>query len=128
MTTGWVEVRASESPEAAALDAEASLNRVDGAVIVERGSWDDAVKVTQYLRARPDPVPVRLSPMDETAEEWAAALRALPHCVHVFVERRCFKCSAVADAGVLTDGEREWPVCKQHIEAVERGSSAAGVG
>lgn len=126
MTTGWVELGVSESPEAAAMDAESAFVRVAGAVLVERDSWEDALKVTQYLRARPSSVPVRLSPMDETADEWTAAVRALPRCIHVFVGSRCFACRAPADGGRFSDGAREWPVCKAHAtsyvsDAIERG-------
>lgn len=129
MTTGWVEVGVSESPEAAAMDAESAFVRVTGPVLVERDSWEDALKVTQYLRARPDPLPVRLSPADETAEEWTAAVHALPRCIHVFVGSRCFACHAPADGGRFSNGVREWPACKSHAasygaKAIERGAVA----
>ena len=77
----------------------------------------------------PDPLPVRLSPADETAEEWTAAVHALPRCIHVFVGSRCFACHAPADGGRFSNGVREWPVCKSHAasygaKAIERGAVA----
>ena len=117
-TKGWVEIGVSESPEAAAMDAERAFDRVTGPVLVERESWEDAVKVDWYLRSRPGAKPVRLSPMTETPEEWTAAVRENPRCIHIYVERRCVVCRKAAMGGCFSDGVQEWPVCMEHRDSL----------
>ena len=114
----YATVAVTQSPEAAATLADKLFPSVDGSVFVERGSWEEALEVTRHLRALPDPKPVRLSAMNETPEEWIAAVREQPRCIHVFVERRCVVCHAAAMGGCFSDGVQEWPVCVGHRDSL----------
>lgn len=81
-----VDVAVAEAPEAAALQAEQWFRQGIAPVLVCRPTWRDGQRVVDYLRARPDPVPCRLSPPQESAALFSAAVRALPRIVHVYVE------------------------------------------
>lgn len=95
MMTNEVLVAAFKTDEDCALNAESMYLAGVRPVIVHRTSSASADAVVRYLRARPDAVPVRRSPDDETATDFQRAIERTRDMVHVYYEQVCDVCGAL---------------------------------
>jgi len=95
MKPGYALVTVSEDDRKCALDAERMY--LDGyrPILVHRTSEKSAIAVAQYLKSRPSRLPVRLSEVSETADEFNAAVRKQADAIHVYCEEVCDLCGAL---------------------------------
>jgi hypothetical protein len=88
-------ITVAETDEACAIQAESLYLAGVRPITIHRTSSESADAVARYLRARPNAVPVRRSPDNETAEEFKSAIEAERDTVHVYFERVCDVCGAL---------------------------------
>ena len=98
-------ITVAETDEACAIQAESLYLAGVRPITIHRTSSASADAVARYLRARPNAVPVRRSPDNETAEEFRSALESAQDVVHVYFERVCDSCGALPPLFHVSVGE-----------------------
>ena len=88
-------ITVTETDEACALELESMYRSGVRPCIAHRTSSASADAVVRYLRARPDAVPVRRSPDDETVADFQRAIKRARDMVHVYYEQVCDVCGAL---------------------------------
>jgi len=94
--TSEVLITVTETDEACALELESMYRSGVRPIIAHRTSSASADAVVRYLRARPNAVPVRRSPDDESAAAFQQAIATAGRdMVHVYYEQVCDVCGAL---------------------------------
>ena len=124
--TNEVLVAAFKTDEDCALSTEAMYLAGVRPVIVHRTSSASADAVVRYLRARPDAVPVRRSPNDETVADFQRAIRRERDMVHVYYEQVCDVCGALPP--LFHTSVRAGFFCRPCAEAITDGADTKTAG